>query len=398
MQAGSGTGRSGKSARTRAALVAVLVAALLLGACADDGGNDSGKQTGRPADALDLRGDCPSTIVVQTSWLPDAVAAGALYHLLGPDPKVDAAKKKVTGPLIAQGKDTGVKLELRAGGPAIGFTPTSAQMYLDPAITLGMPRVDEQIQVSARQATLGVLALVDIDPSIIMWDPARHPEFTSIADIGKTDTTVLYVGGDTYMEYLVGAGLLKRDQLDGSQDGSPARFVAARGTIAQAGYATVDPFTYEKVVAEWGKPVKYQLVYDTGYPNYGEILAIRSADKDKLAPCLRRLVPIIQRSQVDTLADPASTVDLTVRLNDAYKGGIPYTGESATFAAGQARKLKLIGNGSDGTVGNFDEARVRRMIDITKPIFAGQKKPIKDGLTPGQLYTNEFTDPKIAVR
>jgi hypothetical protein len=46
-------------------------------------------------------------------------------------------------------------------------------------------------------------------------------------------------------------------------------------------------------------------------------------------------------------------------------------------------------------VGNFDTARVQRMIDLTEPIFAAQKKPVRDGLAPGDLVTNEFIDPKI---
>jgi hypothetical protein len=385
--------------RSGGASLAVLALLFLLSACGGNGGN-SDKPTGSAsgsADRLDLKAACPSTIVVQTSWLPDPVAAGALYHLLGPNPDIDAGKKRVTGSLMAQGKDTGVKLELRAGGPAIGFTPVSAQMYLDPDIMLGMPKVDEQIQLSAKQPTLAVLALVEKDPQMIMWDPGKHPDFTAIKDIGQTNTKVLYVGGDTYMEHLIGSGILKRSQVDGSQDGSPARFVASGGEITQAGYATVDPYTYQNVVKQWGKPVKFQLVYDTGYPNYGEILAIRAKDKDKLAPCLRKLVPIIQQAQSDVMAKPDQTIDLTVQLNDAYKGGIPYTKESAAFAAQQAKTLGLIGNGSDGTIGNFETARVQKMIDITKPIFAAQKKPIKDGLTPEQIFTNEFTEAKIGL-
>ncbi len=360
----------------------VLAVALLfvLAACSNGGGEQSTAGSGSSGDPFELASVCPSTIVIQTSWLPDAVAVGALYHLLGPDPEVDTSHKRVTAPLVARGKDTGVKLQLRAGGPAIGYTQTSAQMYLDRSITLGTPKVDEQIQLSADQPTLAVLSLLEIDPGII-----------------RTDTTVLYFGGDTYMEYLTGAGILKRSQLDGSQDGSPARFVASGGEIAQAGYATVDPYTYEKVVKEWGKPVRFQLVYDTGYPNYGEILAIRAGDKGRLAPCLSKLVPIVQQAQVDVLADPDETIDLTVKLNDAYQSGIPYTRESAEFAVRQAKGLKLIGNGNDGAIGNFDDARLQRMIDITKPIFAAQKKPVKEGLTPTRVVTNEFIDPKIGI-
>src|SRR5262249_23668544 len=190
-----------------------------------------------------------------------------------------------------------VTLELRAGGPAIGNQQVSAQMYVDPDITLGMPKVDEEIELSAKQPTLAVQGLVQKDPQIIYWDPKTHPEFKTIADIGRSHTTVVYFDGNVYMEYLVNSGILRRDQLDGSHDGTPARFVASGGDIAVAGYATVEPYVLERVIKKWAKPIGYQLVYDAGYINWGEILAIRSGDRQALAPCLRKLVPIIQGAQ-----------------------------------------------------------------------------------------------------
>jgi len=385
-----------RSRRSRTHL-AVLALLLLVSACSN--GGDGGEATGKSAnsgDPLDLRGACPSKIVVQTSWDPNVAAFGALYHLLGPNPDIDAGKKSVTAPLVARGKDTGVKLELRAGGPAIGFTQATAQMYLDTSITLGVSGAfDEVLQLSARQPTIAVAALQEIDPQIILWDPATYPQFNTIRDIGRTDTKVLYFGGDTYMEYLVGTGILKRSQVDGSYDGSPSRFVVERGKVAQSGYATDDPYVLEKDVKEWGKPVKYQLVYETDYPNYGPPLVVRAGDKGKLAPCLRRLVPIVQQAQVDVIAEPDRTIDLTLRLNKDYKSGTPYTRAGSDFTVSQLKNLKLSSNGNDGTAGNFDESRVQRMIDITKPIFAAQKKPVKEGLKPSDVVTNEFINPKI---
>jgi hypothetical protein len=378
-------------------VAAVLGSLLLLGACA--GGQQPPQPSpaaGNADDPTDLRGVCPATIVVQTQWTPHITVEGGMYHLLGANPVIDAAKKRVTAPLVVQGKDTGVKLEMRAGGPAIGFTQPSAQMYLDPGIDLGvLGGLDEGVQVSATQQTLAVMALVEIHPQIILWDPATYPGFTTIEDIGRTNTKVFYFGGNTYMEYLVGAGLLKRSQVDGSYDGSPSHFVAAGGKAAVAGYANAEPYIYEKDVKQWGKPVKYQLVYDAGYPNYGPPLVIRPADKQRLAPCLRKLVPIIQQAQVDVLAQPGPAIDLTLRLNQEYKLATQYTKQSSEFSVQQMKALKLSSNGPDTTAGNFDVSRVQRLIDITKPIFAAQKKPVKDGLQPSDVVTNEFIDPKI---
>jgi hypothetical protein len=300
--------RRSMARRALPALIASLLL-VLLSACTSGGNEDTGQSAAAgssSSDPLDLRGACPSTVVIQTSWDPSAESFGALYALLGPNPQVDAKKKRVTAPLTrAVGKDTGVKLELRAGGPAIGFQQATAQLYADPGIHLAVANAsDEVIQLSKTQPTIGVLALVDIDPQLILWDPATHPDWNIIADIGQTNEKVLYFGGDTYMEYLIGTGILKKSQVDGSFDGSPARFVAEQGKIAQSGYATSDPYVLEKATPEWGKPVKFQLVYDTGYPNYGSLLSIRARDKEKLAPCLKKLVPIVQQSQVDVHSKP----------------------------------------------------------------------------------------------
>ena len=389
-----------RSSTGRRTLPALVVALFLLGACTSAGGGDTGQSTAGAAgssDPLDLRGVCPSTIVVQTSWTPIIESWGALYALLGPNPQEDAKRKRVTAPLVAQGKDTGVKLELRAGGPATGFEKSTATMYSDPSIHFAVPSgFDEVLQLSDKQPTIAVVALADMDAQIILWDPATHPEWNIIADIGQTDTKVLYFGGDTYMEYLIGTGILKKSQVDGSYDGSPARFVAERGEVAQSGYATAEPYIFQHM-KEWGKPVKYQLVFDTGYPNYGASLTMRARDKDKLAPCLKKLVPIIQRSQVDTRANPGKTIPLVVKLNEDYKTGVPYPQDLAEYAAKAEKDIGLTGNGKDQTIGNFEEQRVQRMIDIVEPIFAGQKKPIKAGLKSSDVMTNEFLDTKIGV-
>jgi hypothetical protein len=233
---------------------------------------------------------------------------------------------------------------------------------------------------------------------MIMWDPQKHPDWNIIADIGQADTKVLYFGGDTYMEYLIGSGILRKSQVDGSYDGSPARFVAEQGEIAQSGYATAEPYIFEKDVKEWRKPIKFQLVYDTGYPNYGSTLTLRTRDRDKLAPCLKKLVPILQQAQVDLIANPGKTIPLVVQLAADYKTGVPYPTGLAEFAARQEKELGLTGNGNDRTIGNFDMARVQKMISITGPIFAAQKKPIKDGLQPSDVVTNEFLNMNIGVK
>ena len=388
-----------RSVRVRVGLTVVAVSALVAAGCGGGGNEETTTQTttatAAAGDAVNLKGVCPDPVVVQTDWDPESEYA-VYYHLLGPSPRIDTKKKLVSGPLVAGGKDTGVRIEVRTGGPSIGFQPVSSQLYKDPSITLGQVSTDEAIRFSARQATLAVVAPMEISPFMIMWDPATYPQFTTIADIGKTDTKVLYFEGDTYMAYLTGTGILKKSQVDGSYDGKPGNFVAAGGKIAQAGFATAEPYIFQHEVRQWGKPVKYALVNQAGYPFYPQALSIRAGDKAKLAPCLKKLVPIVQRAQVDYLANPTQTNRFVVDLVKRYNDGWVYSEGLANYAIDKMRS-DFVNNGNDKTLGNFDPARIQRMIDITTPIFTAQRQPPKAGLKPEDIVTNEFIDTSIGV-
>ena len=51
----------------------------------------------------------------------------------------------------------------------------------------------------------------------------------------------------------------------------------------------------------------------------------------------------------------------------------------ADYAVKTMKDLGLIGNGPNKTLGNMQTERVKRMVDILTPIFAAQRKPVKDG-------------------
>jgi hypothetical protein len=383
--------------RLRLGMVVLLAAVVAAAGCTNGGGDETTGNTAPPAaagDRLNLKGVCPETIVVQTDWFPET-EYGVYYHLIG-NPKVDTNKKSVSGPLVAEGTDTGVKIEVRSGGPATGFELVSAQMYKDKSITLGQVNTDEAVRFSTKQPTLGVVAPMEISPFMIMWDPQTYPQFNIIADIGQTDAKVYFFEGDTYMEYLIGSGILRKSQTDGSYDGSPANWVAAKGKATQAGFATSEPYIYEHDIPAWNKPVKYALVNDTGYPFYPQALSIRSGDKERLAPCLKKLVPIVQRAQVDFLKDPAKTNAFIIDLVKRYNTDWTYSEGLANYAIEKMR-ADFVNNGSDNTLGNFDSARVQRLIEIVTPILVAQKQPPKEGLTTADIFTNEFIDTTIGV-
>jgi hypothetical protein len=338
---------------------------------------------------------CPATVVVQSSWYPQ-VEHGAVYQLRGTGYQINANRKRVSGPLVAAGVDTGVRLEIRAGGPAIGSQQTSAQMYADRSITIGMLNTDELVQQSATTPVLGVVAPLDLDPQVLAWDPVTHPDWNTISDIGQTDSPVLYYQGSPFMEYLIGTGILRRSQVDASYDGKPGRFVTDHGRDAVQAYATNEPYAWSHEVPQWGKELKYALINDTGYPNYANVLGIRPGDRGQLDGCLRRLVPIIQAGQVAFAADPGPAVEVMLAVNTAYHG-FPYDRPLADYAVKTMLEQAILGNGSNRTLGDFDPARITRLIGILAPIFTGQKKPVKAGLGVDDVVSNAYIDPVIGL-
>jgi hypothetical protein len=380
-------------------LLAVAVAAALAAGCSSGPAPGEGGQAVTRQDAS-LRGLCPDTVVVQTSWYSQ-IEHFAAYQLLGRGYTVDAARKRVTGPLVAHGVDTGVKIEIRAGGPAIGFQQVSAQMYADRSITLGMIPLDEAIQNSKDQPVTGVMAPYDVDPLVIMWSPAAHPTFSTIADIGETGTKVLFFNGErTYMDYLLGTGQLRQSQVDGSYDGSPDRLAASRGAIAVQGFATSEPWKWEHEVKAWSKPLTYQLVADSGYPNYRNLLAIRAGEKSGLAGCLRRLVPMLQQATVDFLAQPEPLIRTVLSIVDSTRQAYTDSADRSRHAVDVMRDEGLVTNGRTPMIGDFDVAaggRVDRLLRIDVPIFTGQRKELRPGLVPTDIATNEFLDPAIGL-
>jgi hypothetical protein len=376
-----------------------LVSALALGACSLlPGGSGAASPAAAPRDdqPFELAGVCPNPVVIQTDWMPEA-EYGATYNLVGPGYRVNKERNLVRGPLVVEGRQTGVDVEVRSGGPAIEFATIASVMYEDPSITLGYMNTEQAAQFHAKEPTVSVVAPMDISPGVIMWDPATHPDWNTMVDIGQTNSKVLVTKDDIFPDYLVGSGILRESQLLPEYDGSTTRFLNSGGEIAQGGFATAEPYLYEHDPA-WRKPIAFQLIHDTGFESYTQTLAVRAGDKDKLAPCLRKLVPLVQRSIADFIQQPQRTNRLIVDLVVKYASDIwSYSPDLAAFSAGQQLALGIVGNGPDPTVGNFDMARVGSVLEIVRPILAGRRQPLKASLRAEDLATNEFIDPRIGL-
>ncbi|WAL64399.1 ABC transporter substrate-binding protein [Amycolatopsis cynarae] len=345
---------------------------------------------------MNLTGVCPSTVVVQQDWEPEAEHAAA-YELIGQGYTIDADKKRVSGPLVIDGMDTGVKIEVRSGGGAIGFQSVPSQMYVDQSITLGAVTTDAAISASSTQPVTAVVAPLEKSPQMLMWDPATHPTWTGIADIGKSDVKVVVSSGTVYSTLLSDKGLVKAGQFDTSYDGAPARFVASPDLVQQ-GYATAEPYVYQHEVPSWNKPVKYQLLSDVGYNVYPEALSVRTADLAKLSPCLKKLVPILQKAQINYLANPGTANKLLVEAVEKFNDSWTYSEGVADYAAKALKDLGIVANDGSGALGGMDQNRVQSALDTLGPILKSSGAKVKDGLKASDLATNQFIDPSITLK
>ncbi|MDT0317109.1 hypothetical protein [Streptomyces millisiae] len=386
-----------RRARTTSLFSTFSVFALFVASACGGGAQSaaSGEAIESAPPELRLDGVCPDTVVLQTDWEPEA-EHGPLYNLLGPGYRIDSDQKRVTGPLVIDGQDTGVEVEVRAGGAAIGYQSVASQMYVDESITLGTVTTDGAITAAADQPVTAVMALMKKSPIMLMWDPETHPDWETIADIGETDEKVVYVAGNTYASMLVADGLIQESQLDASYDGSPSRFVSDPG-IAQQGFATAEPYVYEHEIGAWNKPVEYQLLADVGYTVYPQALSARTGALEELSPCLERLVPVLQRSAADFAADPGPAVDLISELVTQYNTGWVYSQDTGAFAAEEMVNLGILANEADGSIGGFDMERVEQIRQDFTPLITESGAAVPGDLTAEDLATNQFIDPTIGM-
>ena len=349
------------------------------------------------APGTDLSGVCPDPLVVQTDWFPES-EHGAMYELLGADYVVDAENKVVRGSMTLDGQDLGIDWEVRTGGPAIGFSPPSQWMVADDSIHFGYAATDQQIENWNEAPLISVVATLEINPQMIMWDPETYPDIETIADIGEAGITVNVFGGWTFPEVLIGQGIWSRDQVDPSYNGSPTRFVDEGGAIAQQGFASSEPYTYEEVLEEWGKPVSFDLLHDTGFQVYAQTLGIRPGDLEELRPCLERVVPIVQRAVVSYITDPQRANAIIVDAVEQFEDLWVYASGNADYGVRTMRELELVGNGPDDIVGNMEEARIAKVISdmhSANEMSVTVDWEIPEDLTADQLFTNEFIDHSI---
>jgi hypothetical protein len=350
--------------------------------------------TSAPAQAAKLSQVCPNPLVIQMNFLPEAVRGGLIGLIDPAKGTVDPKKAAYIGPAVA---DPNLTVEVRAGGPAAGNQDALTLMIQNPEVLIADTNMDQMIQQSQALPTVGIMAPLAKHPQIFMWNPQEY-KFKSLEEIRDSGAVVLVSGNAIYADVLIGKGLLKKEQVDYSYNFSPARFVAENGKIVQQGFATSEPFLYENVVKDWKKPVEYLLIADSGYENYANVLAVRAADVTAKAECFKALVPVIQKSYLDFVANPDAVKAKIVEFSKGINAPAPQTPEGVDFAIKVMREKGIVSNGADSSYGDFDMARVQRFITDIIPVFTAKgSSKHNPNLKAENLVTNQFINTALGL-
>ena len=341
--------------------------------------------------AAGLGGVCPSPLVVQTDWFPES-EHGALYELIGEGYVVDQNNGVVRGPMVLDGQDLGIEWEVRAGGPFLGGSSVSEHMALDSSIHLGYASTDQQVNHWDVTQLVSIVAPLEKNPQMVMWDLDVYPDLTGIHEIGERGIVVQVFAGGTFPDVFIAQGIWDEENVDKGYTGSPARFIAD-GDIAQQGFASAEPYQYEFVHTDYGKAVGFELLHDAGFEIYSQTIGVRNGQIEEMRPCLERLVPIIQQAGVSFDASPDRANAVIVDAVATYDTWWTYSPELAAFSVQAQRQYGLVGDGPDNTAGNMEASRYEKTLNDMR---AAGMEGIDADLTADQLFTNEFIDPNIS--
>ena len=332
--------------------------------------------------------------MIQTDWFPEA-EHGALYEMVGEGYEVDVDQQVVSGPLVAGGQDTGVTIEVRTGGPAIGDQTTAAVAYADESITLVYQNTEGQVLQHDDTPLISVIAPLEINPQIIYWDPETYPDVQTLADLGEENITINVFRGGVFSEVFVGNGTWNAGQVDPSYDGSPARFVAEDGAIAQQGFASSEPYTYENVFEEWGKPVAFQTLHDAGFQVYSQTL-VRARGRPRRAAAVPRAARPDHPAGGDRLRQRSGSGE-----RDHHRRRRPVR-QLLGLRRSARRASRWRRSGSSGS-----SATARTTRSATWRRSGSRPSSTRSATTPGldvpadlvaaDLFTNEFIDPDIGL-
>lgn len=345
---------------------------------------------------------CPDPFIVQKDWLAQA-EHGALYQMIGGAGTMESGR--YTGPLGS----TGIDLVILEGGGGMGLgdgETAYSSLYMGNSKAglrphLGYQELDNAFIFSKRFPVVGVAAPLNIAPQGLFWDRGTYPEgFKSIEDIiafAESGKGMIYVSTiqRTFGLYLVQSGV-PRDAFVEGYRGDGENFVTNNGTWLNQGFVTSEPFAFS-TGNNWGKPIDAVTVGELGYPNYSGMLSVATDRMDELAPCLEKLVPIIQQAVVDYMDDPTEVLET---IHEFTQEGYATSWwklsmDKLEFGWKTLKEQQIMGNGSNDVVADFDENRIATMFEIVSPWL--DERALED-LDPQTVVTNRFIDPSIGLK
>jgi hypothetical protein len=342
---------------------------------------------------------CPSPLVIQKDWLMQA-EHGGLMQMIG------SGGEMVSGSYSGPLGSTGITLELLEGGSGIGLgdgeTSYSALFMGNSKAGkrphLGFHELDNSFIYSERFPTVGVFVPLDVSPQVLFWDKGTYPDgFKTIEDLkafGASGKGKIYLStiDRTFGKFFVDSGVPADTFVEGYR-GDGENFVVNNGTWLNQGFVTSEVYKFENG-NNWGKPIGSVGINELGYPNYTGLIAVAKDRLDELAPCLEKVVPIMQQASIDYIKDPAEVLEVVVAFNEGGFG-TGWWKTSPELAANGAKKmgeLGIIGNGNNETVGDFDMEMAAKMAVVVAPSLDERSNM---DVTPEDVVTNRFIDPSI---
>lgn len=353
----------------------------------------------------DLRAVCPNPLVIQKDWLmqPEHAAVMQLIGGIGEGAGV-AEQGRYSGPLGS----TGIELVLLEGGAGIGmgdgetayFTLHAGNSKAGLRPHLAFVSSATAIIFSEKFPTTAVVAPLDVNPQVLLYDPATYPEgfpdLEALIALADTPDAKIYVTSTafSYAKFLVDAGVPESLFVEGYR-GDLENFASHGGTWLNQGLATSEAWNLENGRG-WEKPIAYSLLSNFGYDPYPSALAVASDRLEELTPCLEQFVPLVQQAQADYALDPVEINEAVITFNEA--------GLAASFwdtPRGMVESMVEIairegvfGNGHNATLGDFEVERVQGLLEALRPSLDNRAKT---DVQVSDILTNEFIDPSIGL-
>ena len=243
---------------------------------------------------------------------------------------------------------------------------------------------------------VAIMAPLEINPQIIMWDPDTYPDDRDDRRRRRrTDVTINIFGGLRLRRRVRRPGHLVRRTRSTRRTTARRRGSSSRSTSPSRASPRPSRTTTSSSSRSTARRPAYQLLNDAGYPTYSQTLSVLPEDVEGDGGRAGRSSsrsPSRRRSTSST-TPPGRTRSSSTPSSRSTRSGCTAPG-LAEYSVQTQLELGLVGNGPDDTLGNFDEARVAgdarhharrrrrrarrpdRRRDVHQPVHRRQHRPL----------------------